>query len=100
MAANKNMYERATKASLLENIFVCEKCGVDALAVDDSRMIMGTRRRRKTCLECGHKTTTYEISKADFEMLLDCKNTAHYLDCKFSIKDLLKIAEHMKKENT
>jgi transcriptional regulator NrdR family protein len=71
MAVNKNMYERASKAKRLKNILVCENCGIEALDTTDSRMVMGTRRRRRICLECGYKSTTYEISKEDFEMLLE-----------------------------
>jgi hypothetical protein len=38
----------------------CEKCGGES-AVIDSRDIYGTKRRRRECLACKFRWSTYEI---------------------------------------
>lgn len=68
---DKNMYLRKKKAENLNNILICENCGEQQISVCDSRMLAGTRRRRRTCAVCGHKSTTYEISNEEFERLLN-----------------------------
>lgn len=68
---DNNMYLRKKKAENLNNILVCENCGEQQISVCDSRMLAGTRRRRRTCNVCGHKSTTYEISNEEFERLLN-----------------------------
>ena len=70
---DKNMYLRKKKAENLNNILICENCGKQQITVCDSRVFMGTRRRRRNCNFCNHKSTTYEISNEDFERLLDEK---------------------------
>ena len=49
---------------------ICDCCGEEQILVQDSRIIEGIRRRRKMCVVCGNRTTTYEIANEDFEMLL------------------------------
>lgn len=38
---------------------VCQKFGV---LVSDSRLVDGYRRRRRTCLSCGHRWSTVEVA--------------------------------------
>lgn len=42
----------------------CPKCGADALKVVDTRGGDGTVRRRRECLICSYRFTSYEISEA------------------------------------
>lgn len=51
---------------------VCPNCGgACGFAVKDSRVSLGAIRRRKECLECGERVTTYECV-AD-EALVECR---------------------------
>ena len=45
------------------------ECGSDRLTVTDSRTYAKRIRRRRKCLNCGSRMTTYEISQTDFEKL-------------------------------
>ena len=38
----------------------CPKCRMEGLAVVDSRPTEDSIRRRRKCLSCGHRFTTYE----------------------------------------
>lgn len=52
----------------MRNVFICDHCGLEQLAVISSRkMDKGFIRRRKKCLNCGNRMTTYEIRSEDFE---------------------------------
>lgn len=55
----------------MNNIYICEKCGLDQLMVTDSRKnpVFGVIRRMRACLSSGFRITTYEISSIDFEKL-------------------------------
>ena len=51
---------------------ICPKCGADykSIHVMDSRPIEDEIRRRRVCMECGNRFTTYEITavmKAKYE---------------------------------
>lgn len=48
------------------NIVECEKCGSENMGVLDTRMTCGIIRRRRRCLDCGNRITTYEIHEEDF----------------------------------
>lgn len=56
----------------ISNIVVCSQCGCAQFAVIDTRQKAIVRRRR-SCLNCGNRITTYEISKEDFETLASLK---------------------------
>ncbi len=68
-----NSRTRSERLNEFKDIMRCDKCGQETM-VCDSRMIGGVRRRRKICNVCGNRTTTYEISREDFEMLLAKEN--------------------------
>ena len=41
----------------------CPKCGNKELRVVDSRSFATRTRRRRQCMNCGYRFTTYEISE-------------------------------------
>jgi transcriptional regulator NrdR family protein len=45
----------------------CSSCGGQSLEVIESRQRKDWRRRRHSCVQCGHRWTTYEISAERFE---------------------------------
>jgi transposase-like protein len=47
----------------------CPKCGMYLLYIIDSRPTNGHIRRRRVCLECEHRFTTYEISSGEYDAL-------------------------------
>lgn len=55
-------------------MITCPECG-DATNVTDSR---GARRRRK-CPSCGHKFTTYEITRTQLKHYKDALRRYNYL---------------------
>ena len=57
-----------------KDITFCERCGKESISVHDTRIVGKIRRRRRICTFCGHRTTTYEISKEDLEMLIAKEN--------------------------
>jgi len=66
-----NSHTRSERLNEFKNIMHCDNCGNEQIMVHDSRMIGGVRRRRKICNVCGNRTTTYEISKEDLELLIE-----------------------------
>lgn len=52
------------------NIDICPHCGEQEVKVIDSRPVEGSRepirRRRRKCLACSHRWSTYEITDAAF----------------------------------
>lgn len=67
----KGMKSRSELLKKFKNIVFCEQCGQEQIMVHDTRMIEGIKRRRRICAMCGNRTTTYEISKEDFEKLMN-----------------------------
>ena len=67
----KGMKSRSELLKKFKNIVFCEQCGKEQIMVHDTRMIEGIKRRRRICAMCGNRTTTYEISKEDFEKLMN-----------------------------
>lgn len=57
-----------------KDITFCERCGNESISVNDTRIVSKIRRRRRICTLCGHRITTYEISKEDLEKLLAKEN--------------------------
>lgn len=49
----------------------CPRCKAYGLSCTDSRPDGETIRRRRRCLNCGFRFTTYEISKEDYRNLKD-----------------------------
>ena len=64
---------RKAKMEMFINISKCEVCGTSSFTIYDTRETSGIRRRRRKCLSCGHRSTTYEISKTDFDRILEEK---------------------------
>lgn len=51
----------------MKSAYVCDCCGLEQMAVIGSKKIgKGYIRRRKKCLSCGNRITTYEIHAEDF----------------------------------
>ena len=48
----------------------CARCGSCRMYVTDSRMKSLAKRRRRKCADCGYKDTTYEISQAMYDAIL------------------------------
>lgn len=68
------MLARSVKLKKFKDILVCDKCESEQIMVHDTRIIQGIKRRRRICVNCGKRTTTYEISKEDLEFLLTKEN--------------------------
>lgn len=47
----------------------CCKCGKKLSILDTRTTRRGTRYRRRICPFCGHRETTYELSKAQYEKM-------------------------------
>lgn len=60
--------------------FACPKCGGDTRCVDSRRTVNGMVRRRKHCVVCRHRITTYEMETATFRGMIG------------NLKDLMKQA--------
>lgn len=47
----------------------CATCGATNLRVIDTRLVVRTQavRRSRECLDCGNRTTSYEISQKTYE---------------------------------
>ena len=71
----KSMKVRSELLKKFKDITFCDNCGEEQIIVHDTRIIEGIRRRRRICTICGNRTTTYEIRKEDFEMLLNRDNS-------------------------
>ena len=52
---------------------VCPKCGSSQIAVVDSRPRAGIVWRRRKCLECDGKYTTYEVSSDTYDSLMEAR---------------------------
>ena len=48
---------------------ICPKCKSEQVTVYDSRRIFGTVRRRRRCLDCGFRFTTYEVEAKEYKEL-------------------------------
>ena len=68
---NSNSHEWHEKLKKFNDIMYCEACGFEQISVIDTRMVCGVRRRRRVCNACGKRTTTYEISREDFERMFE-----------------------------
>ena len=66
----KGMKSRSELLKKFKNILLCDNCGKEQIVVYDTRITEGMIRRRRICTECGNRTTTYEISKEDFEKIM------------------------------
>ena len=55
----------------------CPKCGHDVLACIETRPSGETIRRRRKCLKCGHRFSTFEIS---FDEYYGLKNSELFLE--------------------
>ncbi len=60
-------------------IDVCDKCGGGNLVVHDTRTVNNIRMRRRRCIECNNRFTTYEIRKEDVEKLQYSNNCKEQL---------------------
>ena len=60
---------------------VCPACGtVGETVVKDSRQIekmgMSVRHRRRRCLDCDHRWSTFELSEEDFARITDLRDAS------------------------
>lgn len=69
--ATKLVADRVTLGGA--SAMACVKCGETTVAVLDSRMTGNDMKRRRGCLTCDHRWTTYEIS-ADRLRVLESRN--------------------------
>ena len=71
----------------------CTKCGNDQFKVTDSRNVGQQIRRRRECLQCGERITTYETTRErEVQEMQEIKNKiAEY-------NSVLKIADEMRIE--
>lgn len=51
----------------VRDVDICEKCGGDRIQCLESRNTKGIRKRKKVCIECGCRITTYEIDERDVD---------------------------------
>lgn len=58
----------------MKNIQICSKCNSKKISCVDTRRCKGYTRRRRMCLVCGNKFTTYEISEEDFKHIQELKD--------------------------
>lgn len=76
----------------------CPKCNAYGLAIADSRPDGETIRRRRKCLNCGYRFTTYEISEEDYRKVKNDEalvaDVISYLDVFFE-----KVSERKNGEN-
>jgi transcriptional repressor NrdR len=65
----------------------CPKCGSDQLHVTDSRPVDVVVKRRRECLDCGHRFSTAEITMKEYKLylsILDQKNRLMGLSREFA----------------
>lgn len=53
----------------------CPNCTAERVKVLDSRFDVGPIRRRRLCLNCQHRWTTYEIREDDLGRLIECRSS-------------------------
>jgi hypothetical protein len=58
---------------------LCPECGGDSV-VRDSRQIAKTHRRRRECLSCRQRFTTYEIPSTAMAVFLELQRLSGVLD--------------------
>lgn len=58
----------------MNNIRICKNCGSKKFETVDSRGNSCSIRRRKKCISCGERFTTYEIDENDFVYLQNIMN--------------------------
>ena len=53
----------------------CEKCGGHNLYTLDSRQAQSGigQKRRRECADCGTRVTTYEVTKKEYDLILQSK---------------------------
>lgn len=71
----------------------CPRCKAYGLSCTDSRPDGETIRRRRRCLNCGYRFTTYEISKEDYRKLKDTEKESDAL-----IADMLSYLDEFSKK--
>ncbi len=85
MKGDKAMAEIRTRP----NGIICPYCGYDRYTVIDTRPTIKSVRRRKKCLDCGTRITTYErirgdeLLSADVKMLRSLIKSMAYLRQRF-----------------
>jgi transcriptional regulator NrdR family protein len=57
----------------------CPKCNALGLAAADSRPYNGTIRRRRKCLNCGYRFSTFEIIEEDYRKMKDTEAELAYV---------------------
>jgi transcriptional regulator NrdR family protein len=73
--------------------FTCKSCGSHGAKVTETRAQETYNRRRRECLACGHRTTSYEISEEQM-LIYEAALSFHLRQQSFSDK-LRLIADQM-----
>ncbi|MDE5742175.1 MAG: transcriptional regulator NrdR [Oscillospiraceae bacterium] len=66
----------------------CPFCGFEDTKVVDSRPVDGKKRRRRECVRCGKRFTTYEAVEMPVQLVLKRDNTIELFDRNKLIKGL------------
>ena len=79
----------------------CPRCKAYGLSITDSRPDGETIRRRRRCLNCGYRFTTYEISNEDYRNLKDKEkdNEALIADMLSYLDEFFKKVSERNKQN-
>lgn len=76
----------------------CPMCNAYGLAIAASRPYEGTIRRRRKCLNCGYRFTTYEISEEEYRKVEN--NKAYIADVLSYLEDFFqKVSERKTKQH-
>ena len=75
----------------------CPRCKAYGLSITDSRPDGKTIRRRRKCLNCGYRFTTYEISAEDYTKVKD--NEALVTDVVSYLDEFFKKVNERNKQN-
>lgn len=67
---------RGKKKPITKTGLLCPRCFSNNLIVVDSRATISSKYRRRLCLDCNHKHTTYEIQA---EVLNNIQNTINLI---------------------
>ena len=75
----------------------CPRCNAMGLAAADSRPYQGTIRRRRKCLNCGYRFTTFEIREEDYRKMKDTE--AELADVLSYLEDFMAKVSERRKDN-
>lgn len=70
----------------------CPACGGEKVAIKESRFVGSSRWRRRNCIQCDHKWTTYEVSSEDFDIISRSKKSGNVV---LEQKDIRQLKEQL-----